>query len=432
MAATADREVTRPVRFSWRTSRAARYRMRPLASGYYDAADTTAIVSQAARGGDLVREWAAIELHFALPTIEQVDAAPLDPTIVEARLHDGAGGVVYWDGLAWSPAGAADWNTPADVEANFAALDAEAFPRIGVEWRLRTTDRRVTPYAYGAVIAARLLFMARSGETALATGSDSWIDDVVHRTLLPLFASAAPEVTDESVAPTLLSALDYSGGVGDTTLRVREVQAVYDLTLDPNMRAPIPGVWNPATMVFTFTPPAVIPLGNAYAARLIYEPLAAYSGDKDIFTARLPQVIIEALDQVVDHGGPEDELVRDRAASPPVAIRVPAARLREYRMTVLLQAMDDVMLFELQAAVERLLDSRQGRALVSAGTGMQVSLWGLQRARPARCTADVPSAVRFDLMLRTREYHGAEVQTTLLDPTGFTLTVANGKTVLTE
>lgn len=428
IAATADRDfVHRTVILHAQTSRLHRYRMRPAVSGFFDATDTTAIVRQAIRGGHLVREWAAIELLF-----DQVTG-----TTVEARLHDGTDSY-FWNGGAWVVAGAADWNVPQDVGDNFAALDPAIVPRVGVEWRLQTSDKRATPFVYGALIAARLLFMVRfqaqgvDGPDELvapsATGSDGWTDDVIHRVLLPFLRDqVAPEVTDQRKAKGPLITLRYDQGVGDSAYVVDDVQAVYDLDVDPDMRTPLAGTWDPGTKVFTLT--AAIPSGHTYAARLEHRPVVAYTANRDFFTARLPALLVESIAEVDDQPGEGDDFVRDPVAGTTLAVS--AGRWKTYSTVILAQGDSAVSVFELVGALERAFDGRRGITLVSPGTGMQVIIHGAVRLRPARAGAAVPDAVRFDLRLRTREYHGAERTVTLLSPTGFIPQVGFGRDVLT-
>ena len=422
---TADRFcIFRTKKISRLISRTHRYQMRALSGGGYTP-DTPVVITQAAHGGDLVREWAAIELMYEETTTD---------TTVEARLHDGLGTSFYWTGAAWAVATlTAHWNDPADVVANFATMavtGATGSVRLGVEWRIDSSDRLVTPYVYGAYMAARLLFGARSGSTAQDTRSDSWLDDIIHRVAIPWFKSSlAPEVTDELVAIDEVTVLDYSDGInfGEGNYVVNEVQAVHDLDDDAEMFSPLSGTWDPSEKTFTLD--VALPSSTRYAARLTYDPIVAYTGNKDFKSAALPQLLIERIDQVKDRGTDGDLVVRDTANL--TALRLPFPRWKEYRLLMLLQSDGAMTAMELAGAIERAFNGRRGVRLLSGGTGMPVSIHGNVELRPARGDTEVAAAARFDLTLWSREYHGVEESgVPLLKTDGFVTTIVPAESVV--
>lgn len=415
-----DREpIYTPVKLSEQMVRAHRYTLRPLQGGGYTPS-VPVTVTQAARGGSLLKEWGGIELFYSAPT----------STTVEARLHDGAGSSLYWDGADWVAAGASDWNTPAEVVANFATLTASDATLVGVQWRLTTTDRTATPYVYGAAIAARLMFAARSGSTASETRSDGWTDDLIHRVLIPWFrANVVPEVTDEKELVDEVLVLDYAEGInwGEGNYVVSGVQAVHDLDADPAMDTPLSGSWDSSDSTYTLASP--IDAHTRFAARLTYEPIVAYTGRLDYFDAALPQVLLEEVVTIDDTGGAGTVVVRDTANL--TAIRVPASRKKRSRVTVLLQADGQVTAMELAESIERAFNGKRGVVVVSGGTGMPVNIHGMTTLRPARGNQTVAGAARFDLELWTREYHGTEESSApLLKSGGFVTTVAPRETVV--
>jgi len=411
-----------PVLFHRDVARIWRYEMSRLpsvATGWYDTTATTATVKQAVRGGALMREWARIELLYSAPT----------NTTVEARLHDGTD-EVYWDGAAWSVAGATDWNTPDEVEANFSSLSATTYPSIGIEWRLQTSDKRATPVVYGGLIAGRILLMHRyqgAGDTPdeSITGSDSWADDLVHRVLIPWFIdSVEPERTDQRILTATATALDYSAGVDDSAYVVKTVQAVYDIDSDANMRSPLAGSWNASTKVWTPTTP--IASGTQIAVRLVYEPLVAYQGDRHLFTEAIPQIVIEKIDRIADLRESGSSFVRRCTDAAFDALKLPAALWREYQLAILMQADGNVTALEIGSAIERALGS--GLATVSGGTGMQVYVSAGTATRPLRAAGRLGGAARIDLRAWVAEYHGDETTTPIIKTDGFVPTFVTGRT----
>jgi hypothetical protein len=399
-----------PVRISLKTSRTWRYRLRPGTDLKYPTS-TPAVVTQAARGGHLVREGQALELMYDEPT----------DTTVDARVHDGAGTSYYWTGAAWAVAGASDWSTPADVTANATTLDTTLLPRLGLEWRLTTTDAEATPHVYGGASAAGLLMMARSGDTSADTGSDGWADELIHRVVIPWLKAVDPERTDEAVTTSSLSILDYSSGPGQgSRWLVREATAAYDLTDDPSMDTPLNTSWNAGTKELTFTP--AITAGHRYAVRLTGEPTVIFQGDRDLFTAGVPQIVIESVGPVADgRVGLGTEMVRDIANDE--AVFVPAGRPRTYPMVLLLQSDGQVSTLEIADAIERELGGRSGGVLVSDGTGLPVQLRITRWLRPARTGAGLSAAARMDLSADVVEYHGTAETGPLIAADGVVPTV---------
>ena len=399
-----------PVSIHLGLARRWRYRLSPDSTGRYPVS-TTAIVTQAARGGYLVREWAAIEPMYSQPA----------DTLTECRIHDGDGTSYYWNGAAWQVAGASDWTTPELVAANASTIDAELLPKVGLEWRLSTQDAEATPYVYGGMAAAGLWFGARTGATAEETLSDSWADDLIHRVLVPWLRSLDPERTDEGVTSTYLSIRDYSGGPGQGSgWIVREATVAYDLTDDPEMQAPLSTSWNAATKELTFTP--AVPAGHRYAVRLIGVPTVVFGGDRDLFLAGIPQVVIESIGVVTDGPGYQgDDIVRDIASAE--AFRIPAGRPRSYPMVLLLQSDGQVSALEIHAALERAMNSRGGIVLISEGTGMPVQLRITRQLRPARTGMGMAAAARVDLTADVVEYHGAAEVGPLIQDGGVVPTV---------
>jgi hypothetical protein len=423
VAAGVDREPVVSEQLSRRISRANRYRLRPLRQGGAYERNVAQVVTQAARGGAAVREWAAIELFYDEAT----------GTTVRARLHDGAGTSYHWTAGAWAVAGATDWNTPAEVVANFASLPitgATGTREVGVEWQIQTSVKTATPYVYGALIAARLLMMARSGTTAAGTGSDAWADDAIHRVLLPwLSANVVPELTDERDAEESVKVIDYSDGLGDgqPDYSVTGVQAVYNLDSDAEMLTPLAGTWDGAFKHYTLG--TALPRGTRYAVRLTHELLCAHAADWDLYQGHHPHLIVDTYGPVVRRSGLDTVAVRNIAAG--TALRIPEHSVTDYSIAMLLQAQDHVEQMSIEDAIRRALSGKLGLVLVSPNTGLPYSLHGFKDANPSRALGGAVYGSRFALRMLTREYHGDEEQAYLLDEDGLDLTVGGDATVVT-
>ena len=97
-----------------------------------------------------LRTWLAIELAYQ----ELADPADSDAdgATVRFRLWDGTI-ALWWSGIEWeAPATAADWNTAAEVQANFPELPG-TIRALAVIARLGTSSSDVTPAFYGARVA---------------------------------------------------------------------------------------------------------------------------------------------------------------------------------------------------------------------------------------------------------------------------------------
>jgi hypothetical protein len=278
-------------------------------------------------------------------------------------------------------------------------------------------------------MVGRLLFAARSGEDAATSRSDGWIDDILHRNLIPWFKDAiAPERTDERLASgAAVSVIDYSGGVGDQlrTYIVRSVEGVWDLTVDPAMESPLPGTWDPGPKTFTLDAP--IPMGNAYAVRFGYEPRVVFTANRHYFDAVLPQIVIEEFAEVAAIGGVGHALVRNKAAG--TALRIAGPTMRRYRARVLMQNDGAIAAFDLAESIRRAAGTGHGFTAVSSGTGVPYSVHGFTTLLPARGDQDVRAIGRFDLVVSTSQYPANATPTFLLLSGGFTPRVGTDLTI---
>ncbi len=381
----------------------------------------SATVQQGARGGGLIRAWLRAELMWDSPT----------GTTVLARLHDGAGTSLWWDGGAWAVA-TTEYNPPDTVEANFAALDPEVAPRVGVEWLLTfdptTALPGTVPSVFGARLAGDLLFAAQRdipGGARQDGRADSWQDDLLHRVLVPLFESLRPQISDQGVADGSTSVFDYSAGVGDavaddtpgTRYIVADVEAFYDTDADPDLRSPLAGTFDPVAKTYTLGTP--LPDGTEWQALLKFQPHVGMIGNADLFTDQRPAILIDEVEGDQEFGGLAPIHVRTIAAGD--ALAVPAPKIVTAVARCRIEAEDTVVATNIREALK---DRIAGDALVllSAGTGFTIKVMGPFGPSAERGELDLEGAVPFELELRTVAWYGAAEVVHLLSDGGFTLT----------
>ena len=364
-------------------------------------------------GGDVLSSWRSIELIFT-----NTDAA----VTVEARLVDGDLNPLYWTGAAWAAAGATDWNTPEDVEANFASLLPSASRRIGVQWRVSSTALAETsPRIYGALVLGDIRFSWRSGPTGR---SDSWVDDMVHNVVLGMLEELRPEISDEIQLGAATADLDYSDGIPDKSgYVVEDVRAVYDLDADSDLLAEIPGAWDAAEKIWT--PSTVISAGTHILTRLALKPAVEFSADDETFIKTLPAFVIENLTGQEDKYASEEIVVRNRGArtaelvsAPSMVHAVMRCRAEAEDLTTALAMIEAAKeLFEIGEIVLKSSATSQ-LFTIEAGFGLT--------ATPG--TESVKGTVAFRLVVRTTVWYGLAKSRSLVVDGGFepTVTVNTG------
>ncbi len=378
--------------------------------------------SQGARGGELVRSWAAIELLYEQD--DEVDYTAHDgvgdETTVTARLHDGAGVDLYWDGAAWAVVADddADWNTPAEIEVNFATLDPNVAETVGVSWKVEgTVDAEESPRIYGALVAANLFFAWRSGSPA--GRSDGWTDDLIHGVILGFFEGLRPEVSDEFATTEDTDEIDYSRGIANKEgYAVQEVLEAFDVDADPKLRSPLSGSWDDGTKTWTFD--ATVLEGVTLMVRIAVEPDVGFMGDSDFFIERLPAVLIESFDGDNDAVGAMTVYVRNIVAGTALAVPPPTMVRGLARCRV--EAEDPTVAFAIVNAIKQQLEGNT-KLLLSTGTGLPVAIRGPFGPSAVRGTPEVEGSSPFDLVVTTTAWYGPAATKYLLAPAGFTPTV---------
>ena len=226
-----------------------------------------------------VKEWRGFEAVITHPRDPDGGAAAV--TSAFYKLSDGID-EYYWDGGAWSVAGATDWNTEEDVADNISSFPATA-KSIQVVVNLRTADQRVTPVLssikvlYGAVIDHQ--------------------EDYLIRSLIPSLKA--------NVRPAGRTLIEYSGGTSvviqdylpETPYNIVGVESVYNETSDSAHLFDLFDSYSSSTGTITLSsdPGAC----NLYI-RFLYEPEIALNTSRDyVEVGKVPAVTIERV-RVID------------------------------------------------------------------------------------------------------------------------------------
>lgn len=212
-----------------------------------------------------------------LPNIEVAD------TERKVRLYDGTNDL-YWDGVTWSIAGAGNWNTEAEINANIETFPLLPDREFAVTINLKTTDREVTP----EVTEVRVLMEIHI----------DYIEDIVLRSLLPAFEDAIDPVANMAHIPeftTDVSTIDLSEYRRNIPFNISDVAGVYDLTDDPERLYNQLDNYNPATSVITLSTP--LPAGHRPIVLIRYKPEIVFIQHQDWYEVdKVPCLLIQSLE----------------------------------------------------------------------------------------------------------------------------------------
>lgn len=201
-------------------------------------------------------------------------------TSVGFRLSDGTT-ELYWDGAAWTVAGAGDWNTENDVSANIASYPIGE-QRIQVVVNLKTTNNNYAPVVYGV----RLAYESDVEE----------MEDLVWRSFVPSLRAALRPIGEykfqTSAATTTIDLSKI-----ETPYNIVGLDSVYNLTADPDRLTELSATFDANSKVVTLS--SSIASGQTLVVRFNYQPIVAVttSPDYDEFDA-VPCVVIEDMRQV--------------------------------------------------------------------------------------------------------------------------------------
>ncbi len=208
---------------------------------------------------------------------------PLTPnqpenTQVRFKLNDGTDDR-YWDGGAWSVAGATDWNTENEVSANIGSFPVTS-KQLGVVLNLLTTDGVSTP----SVKDLEILYEAEV---------DYLRSLIVDSLLADLKENIRPVVDLAMRAPggDMLNLRDV-----ETGFNILSVQAVYDHEADPNHNTDLLSSYNSTSKTIHLT--SSVARGKRMWVEFLVEPEGYLEWGSQDYTEveKLPAVVIESVD----------------------------------------------------------------------------------------------------------------------------------------
>jgi hypothetical protein len=201
------------------------------------------------------------------------------------RIYDGSNDY-YWDGAAWSVAGAGDWNTEAEINANIETFTILPGRTFGITVNLRTTDPRLeeTPM----VSEIRVLM-----EITI-----DYLEDIVFRSLLPDMEENIRVTSKYAAIPTSsspVSTINFGDYRKNVRYDITDVIGVYNITDDIDMLYNLFGSYNTSTEVITLSTP--LPANKRVLILFEFQLPIIYSVHQDWEeVAKLPSIIVEQLD----------------------------------------------------------------------------------------------------------------------------------------
>lgn len=202
-----------------------------------------------------VRQWIAFDVTFALPKVGQTS-----PTSIGWKLSNGTTDY-YWNGAAWTAAGASTWSTLEQIQANIGTFPATA-RKIQFIVNLKTTDATVTP----TVKEVRVLYKAEI---------TSFFDEVIYRTLIQSLKTKLEPETDIT--------FDWPGGTTydldsldlEESVEIADVYGAFNYSTDSDLTTNLKSSFNTSTHVLTLT--GSLAAATPVLVRVVYAPTIALS-----------------------------------------------------------------------------------------------------------------------------------------------------------
>lgn len=276
----ADRDPNTDLEFSDSTkimydNRKAHVRLKKISTGFYSTdADiwfrTWVTNPKAAR-------------EFIMVQVKGKNSNGMDgSTSWQVRLYDGTDHI-YWDGAAWSVAGAGDWNTEAEINANLSTFSFLPNRRFAVVVNLVTTDKYITP----TITEIKTLLKIRI----------DYIEDLIYRSLIPLMEANIRPLANVDF-PALLSdtdEIDMNDYDFDTNFNIVDIEAVYDFTNDSELLYNLLDSYDTGTKVITLT--STMLTGSVPLVVFRYQPDIIYTTQQDYLEVnKIPSIIINRIE----------------------------------------------------------------------------------------------------------------------------------------
>lgn len=372
------------------------------------AAGAERVASTPLLAASALAAWTAIELLFD---------APDSTTSARFRLTDD-GSDYYWDGAAWAVASTtAHWSTAAEVEGNFSSWPI-ARRAVRVRCRLSTTSALYSPAFFGC----------RVGYETVEPGD---LDDALRTILVSLQTELAVRGEWWVQTSGSTSAIAVAAELSRT---ITGVDAVYNLTADPDRTSPLSGSYAGGT----WTADVPIAGGQKVAVEHSYTPAVLVRRHRDLSRAQaLPAVLLTPSGPPLTETGTGQLAVASRAASPPAVRAVPAPSWARQGVEVAVLAEFERDVHTIAAALRAWLGGARQRRLLSPSTGAPIAVQ--QDAAITLAAGSLRSGEGLMAEGTWRVSHplleaAAFTTTTLLQAAGLTLTLSAGgqTTTITE
>ncbi len=252
---------------------------------------------------------------------------------VYLKIYDGSDDY-YWDGAAWSIAGATDWNTEAEINANIDTFPILPGRTFGITVNLRTTDPRLedTP----KIKEIRVLM-----EVTI-----DYIEDIILRSLIPHMQENIRVTSKYAAIPTSsssLSTINFGAYRKNTNYDITDVIGVYNITDDIDMLYNLFSSYDSGTGVITLS--SALPANKRALVLFEFQLPIIFSQHQDWEeVAKLPCIFIEQLDVPLSHEyATATETVINRATYSGWEIETPVRITFDFRIHILTDSSVDEM-----------------------------------------------------------------------------------------
>lgn len=198
------------------------------------------------------------------------------------RLNDGTTDL-YWDGGAWSAAGASDWNSEADIANNIATFPV-ADCKIQVIINPFTVDINATPQ----ILEIRILMESTLEE----------LEDLVWRSLIPLMRAEIRPITDHPIL--------FAGGTTidlatihplETPYNIAGIDSVFNYGTDPKGQIDILDSYDSGTKIITLN--QSLPASTKVWIKVIFEPEVVVTTSQEYDElAKVPVIVFRDINAV--------------------------------------------------------------------------------------------------------------------------------------
>lgn len=197
-------------------------------------------------------------------------------TAVKYRLSSDGAEELFWDGADWSPAADGEWNTEAEI-ANHIDTFPMANQAVQVILNLATTNPKFTPRVYWVKV--------------LWTSDIEFMEDYVERSFIPALRAGVLPIADY-IVKIAAPAATVSLAPIETAYTIAGIDAVYNLSTDPNKLTDIAGAWDAGAKTVALTVPANA--DERIYVRFIYRLPVALTTDQDYGqVAKVPAIQLE-------------------------------------------------------------------------------------------------------------------------------------------